>query len=94
MTDQEIDQLIKEMADGVEKLSGKDQPPLTGAQKNEKGLLMAKHDTLLRIKLARERREPNVEFNNIVLYGALNSWAGKNAILRHFARIRLRQTIF
>ncbi|MDD5126845.1 MAG: hypothetical protein PHR43_01915 [Dehalococcoidales bacterium] len=94
MTDQELDNLIQEMKEGIEKLSGKDQPPLTKAQKNEKGLLMAKHDTLVRIKSARERRESNTEFNNIVFYGALNSWAGKNAILRHFARLRLRQNIF
>ncbi|MDD4858867.1 MAG: hypothetical protein PHR56_01480 [Dehalococcoidales bacterium] len=92
MTDQEIEKLLQEMTEGIEKLSVKDQV-LTKAQKNDKGLMMAKKDTLLRIKLAREKRESNAEFNNIVFWGALNSWAGKNAILRHFARIRFHQGI-
>jgi len=93
MNDEELQQLIQYVTTGIERLSGTERP-LTKEEKKEKGLLHLKKDCLLKIKLAREKHETLDEFNNIVYYGTLDSWVGRNPIMRHFAKIRFRSRIF
>ena len=95
MTDEELQQLLAGVTAGIEKLAtDKSDKPLTKVERQEKSLLLMKQDTLLRIKLAREKNEKHAEFNSVAYYGILDSWVGKNAFLRRLARARFQSSVF
>jgi len=83
MTDEELKQEMQIVGEDLEKLPADDKS-LTKEQKKDKNLLLMKKDVLLRIKDAREKSHKQVEFDNTVYYGVLNSWFSKHPFLMRF----------
>ena len=82
MTDEELKLETQIVSEDLEKLSADDKS-LTKEQRRDKGLLMMKKEVLIRIKSARANSHKQLEFDNTVYYGVLNSWFGKHPFLRH-----------
>ena len=97
MTDQELEETIKEISESLDKLFNSDEP-LTRDEKRHKRLLQAKKQLLRSIKGAREKGDRNAEAKINVEYSLL-TWIGeKHPVLLMFlmplVRSRYGWTVF
>ena len=93
MTDEELEQEIQKLNEGLEELSDPEKP-LSKEERKRQHLLLLKKETLEKAKQAKEKNDQKQEIENLAMYGVLTSWGEKHPFLVHLARIRLRWNIF
>jgi len=87
MTDEEINELIQDLAEKIEKLSDPEKP-LTKKEKNYKSILLLQMETLEKLKEAREKGKSQQEFSLTVTYGLLTSLGEKHPLLIPFIKAK------
>ena len=85
MTNEEINELIQELAEEIEKLSDPEKP-LTKAEKKHKNMLLLKLETLEKLMEAREKGKSGREYSLTVTYGLLTSLGEKCSFLIPFIK--------
>ena len=85
MTNEELEKELKSVSEETDRLSNQEEP-LTKKQKRRKYILPLQKETLLKIKSAREKGDRNAEFQNIAMYGMLDSFGDRHPIWLHLAR--------
>ena len=88
MTDEELEYLKAEYADGIEQLSVEGEV-LTKEERKKKLLLKAKIRALDRIKEAREKGIPRQEIRACMDYALLNEYGHRNWLLYNLAKSRM-----
>ena len=90
MTDDELQQTIKELSEGIDTLS-KSEKPLTRDEKKYRGRLLRRRAILSRIMEAREKNQKDEEIYHAAIYEMLMSWGEGHPVLMgimmHFMRI-------
>ena len=97
MTDQELEETIREISESLDKLSDSDKP-LTKEEKRRKRMLMARKQLLRSIKKAREKGDRNAEVRTNMEYTLL-TWLGEKhpvlvVFLMPLVRSRYGWTVF
>ena len=92
MTDEELQQRIQEVSEGIDELSDPDKP-LTKKEKRRQQVLLLKKETLERIRLAKEKGDSNQELTLGMSYSLLESYGEKHPILLRIMSAKMR-TIF
>ena len=85
MTDEEINELIKEQSQEIEKWSVSEKE-LSKQEKRHINLLLLKKETLEKIKTAREKGRNHQEFSLTINYGLLTSVGEKYPFLVPFIK--------
>lgn len=80
MTDEEINELIQDLVEKIEKLSDPEKP-LTKKEKNHKNILLLQLETLEKLKEARAKGKSHQEFSLTITYGLLTSLGEKHPFL-------------
>ena len=80
MTDEELQRVLKEVSNGINKLSNLDRP-LTKEEKKHRGRLSRRKYVLDKIKEAREKNHKDDEVFNTTVYEMLVSWGERHPIL-------------
>jgi len=93
MTDEELQQKLQNTSESLDKLPDSDKP-LSKEERRRKHVLLLKKETLLRIKLAKEKKDLNQEIKCNMDYALLEEFGEKHPLLLHLARIKLRGHIF
>ena len=84
MTDEELEQEIKDISESLDKLSDSDS--LTKQQRRQSYILSLKKAALLNIKEAREKGDNIQEYRSIAQYGMLASYGDKHPLLLFLAK--------
>jgi len=91
MTDEQLQQALQEVSDGLDKLSNS-KKPLTKEKRKDRGRLLRRKYILERIKEAKEKPHKAEEFYNSAIYELLVPWGEKHpflmAIMMHVMRIK------
>ena len=91
MSDERLQQALKEAADGLDKLSNS-KKPLTKEEKKDRGRLLKRKYILDRIKEAKEKNHRSEELYNSSIYELLVPWGEKHPflmfVLMHLLRVR------
>jgi hypothetical protein len=85
MTNEEINELIKEQSEEIEKWSTSEKE-LSRQEKHHINLLLLKKETLEKIKTAREKGRNHQEFSLTITYGLLTSVGEKYPFLVPFIK--------
>ena len=93
MTDEELQQKLQNISESLDELPDSDKP-LSKEERGRKHMLLLKKETLLRIKLAKEKKDLNQEIRCNMDYALLEEFGEKHPLLLHLGRIRLRGQIF
>jgi len=93
MTNEELQQELQDLSEGLDKLPDSDKP-LSKEDRNRQHFLSLKKEALLRIKQAKEKKDLNQEIKCNMDYALLTEFGEKHPLLLHLARIRLRGHIF
>ena len=93
MTDEELQQKLQNTSESLDKLPDSDKP-LSKEERRRKHMLLLKKETLLRIKLAKEKKDLNQEIKCNMDYALLEEFGEKHPLLLHLARVKLRGHIF
>ena len=89
MTDEEIETLIQETSEQIEKLSGKSEESLTRQERGRKIVLQAKLQTLKKIQVAKEKGNFNQEVKAGVDYALLCKYGEKHPFLLNFLKSQM-----
>ena len=92
MTDEELQQTIKTLAESIDKLSDPDKH-LTRKEKRRRHILLLEKETLQGITEAREKHDAIDERNLTITYGLLTSLGEKHPFLMQLAWSRFKWTI-
>jgi len=91
MSDEQLQQALKEVADGLDKLS-KSKNLLTKEAKKDRGRLLKRKYVLDRIKEAKEKKQRGDELYNSAVYEFLVPWGERHPflmfIVMHLMRVR------
>jgi len=93
MTDEELQQKLQNTSESLDKLPDSDKP-LSKEERRRKHMLLLKKETLLRIKLAKEKKDLNQEIKCNMDYALLEEFGEKHPLLLHLARVKLRGHTF
>ena len=93
MTDEELEQEVREVNEGLKGLPESDKP-LSKEDMRRKQVLLLKKDTLEKIKDAREKNEKNEELYYAMFYGLLTSWGEKHPYLASLVKANFRWNMF
>lgn len=80
MTNEEIEEVIKELSESIDKLSNPEKP-LTKKEEGHKSILLLQKETLEKLKVAKEKGDTRQEFSLTVTYGLLTSVGEKYPFL-------------
>jgi hypothetical protein len=89
MTDGELQRRLKEVSEGLDKLSGTDEP-LTREQKKYRGKLLMRQNILSQIKIAKEKKQKDMELYHTTIYEILIAWGERHPVLMFFITNMLR----
>ena len=87
MTDEEINELIQELSEEIDKLSDSEKP-LTKKEKNHINMVLLKKETLEKLKEAREQGKSQQEFSLTMTYGLLTALGEKYPFLIPFIKAK------
>ena len=91
MTDEQLQQALQEVSDGLDKLSNS-KKPLTKEKRKDRGRLLRRKYILERIKEAKEKHHKAEELYNSSIYDFLVPWGEKHpflmSIMMHVMRIK------
>ena len=93
MTDQELQQAIKEVGERLDKLPESEES-LTREERQRRQLLLLEKETLQKIQEAREKRNISKELSHTVTYGLLTSLGEKHPFLMYLLQAKFRWNIF
>jgi hypothetical protein len=89
MYDEELEQLIQEASEQIEKLPDDPDKPLTKEEKNRKLILGLQVETLNRIKEAKEKGNLQQEVKAGMDYTLLTKYGEKHPFLMHFLKSQM-----
>ena len=92
MTDEELQQAMQAVSEGLNKLSDPDEP-LTKEEKRRKGVLLSRKYALDGIKEAKEKGDRRREITSTIDYSLLTDMGEKHPFLAHIMRLRVRNNI-
>jgi hypothetical protein len=90
MTDEELDNLIKDMSGQLKQLTDDPERKLTKQERKDKYLLAAKIAAVEKIKAAREKGNLNQEIRASMDYNLLVEYGHKNPLLFNYIRSQTR----
>ncbi len=90
MTPEELEDLIKEVSEQIDKLPDDPEKPLTKDEKNRKLVLQLQRDTLKRIQAAKENRSLHQEIRAGIDYALLTQYGEKHPFLMYLIRSQIR----
>lgn len=90
MNDEEIENLIKEASEQIDRLPDDPEKPLTKQEKKRKLWLQLQMDTLKKIKEAKERGSLRQEVRANTDYALLKQYGEKHPLLAYFIRSQMR----
>ncbi len=93
MTDEELEQAVREVNEGLKSMPESDKS-LSKEDMRHKQVLLLKKDTLEKIKDARENNQKTEELQYAMFYGLLTSWGEKHPYLASLVRANFRWNMF
>ena len=88
MTDEELENLAKELSGQIEQLPDDPEKPLNRAERKHKLVLRARRQTLERVKEAKEKGNINQEAKAYLDYGLLTDYGERNIFLYNLMKAR------
>ncbi|MFC1915458.1 hypothetical protein ACFLW4_02035 [Chloroflexota bacterium] len=88
-TDEELQQVLQEVSDGLNKLSSSDKQ-LTEEEKRLRGRLLRRKGILNSIKEAKEKNHKSEELYQYSVYGLLVPWGERHPFLMYLVSVLLR----
>jgi hypothetical protein len=89
MTNEEMETLIQEMSEQIDKLPDDPEKPLSKEEKKQKLMLQLKSETLKRLKTAREKGNLTQEMKASVDYALLTQYGEKHPLLMNFLKSQM-----
>ena len=93
MTDEELQEEIRDISESIANLPESDKS-LSEEEKRRRAVLLLKKDILGKIKDAREKNDKNAELHHSMVYGLLTSWGEKHPYLMSLVQSSLRWNAF
>jgi hypothetical protein len=94
MTEEELDEIAREISREIEQLPDDPEKPLTRKEKKHRLVLRARRQALDRIKEAKEKGDFNREIRANMDYALLTEYGEKNVFLYNFMKARLTWRAF
>ena len=94
MTNEDIEELIREVSEQIGKLSDDPEKPLTKEEKNRKLVLQLRGESLERVKVAKEKGNMQQEIRAGMDYALLTQYGEKHPFLVHIVGSQLRWSFF
>jgi len=89
LSDEDLQELQRELKEQIEELSADPDTPLTKQQKKRKNLLQAKSRAIDRVRYAREKGSFNQEVRALLDYNMLVEYGEKNVFIFNLLRSRI-----
>jgi len=89
MTDEELENLTKELSGQIEQLPDDPRKPLNRAERKRKLVLQARRQALDRIREAREKGNISQETKVCMEYALITEYGERNALLFYLMKVRL-----
>jgi hypothetical protein len=89
MTNEEVESLIKEVSEKIDRLADDPEKPLTKQEKKRKLVLQLQKETLQRIMAAKEKGSLRQEARASMDYTLLTQYGEKHPLLMHFIRSQM-----
>jgi len=89
MTDEELENLTREISGEIAQLSDKPEKPMSRKEKKRELVLRARHQALEKVKAAKENGNINQEIKANLDYALLTEYGEKNIFLYNFMKARL-----
>jgi len=93
MTNEELEQEIRDVSESIESLA-EPEKPLSKEEKRHRDVLLLKKEILDNIKDAREKNDKSGEIRNLMTYGLLTSWGEKHPYLMSIVQSNMRWGAF